>query len=505
MAVLATFPARAQYFHDRYADVGGRQSYLGPAVATDSGFVVSGQVNDYGANQRPAIQLRGLTPDGRTRWLRTYWRAGAAYYGPLIQGLLPIAGGGYAMNGTGVFPDTGGNGTVAIPMLWRFTAQGDTLWTRRYPGAVSASGWGMCATSDGGYVLVGAAFPRRPNGTQYQQAMLLRVDAAGNVVWQRYYGTHDRTWTALVTATPDGGFLVTGDVRTPVLARQSQSYVLKVDAVGVVQWQKFLGDATVLNGAGASVVTRDGNYVVAANAGRPLINDRGRQSLYKFRPDGTQVWHRELGPVRSLPVSGTALELADGSLVVAGSIGREDSLGTNDVRYEAFAYKVCADGDSVWYRTYRLLNGPRSDHYLQGFCAAPNGGFLGTGFLFPYLPDTGTSDGWAFRTDSLGYLIAGGAPPARICPRPTWLGVAPDAGGAGVSVYPNPSASGRYTLGGAGGAQAEVRDALGRLVYRQAVRAGAETALDLSAAPPGLYLLRLRWGAEKTVIIKLVR
>ncbi len=396
---------------------------------------------------------------------------------------------------------------LRAPMLWRFNALGDTLWTRTYVAPDPTIAYGMCRTLDGGYALVGTTLRRRPTGDQYQQAMLLRVDSAGTLLWRRYYGNQDETTTYFVTATPDGGFLLSGYARTPLFAPHSSSYLLKVNAAGTPLWQKLVGDSTVINGAGPVLVTRDGNYLLPAIEGQPFIYNyrRGPQSLYKFTPAGQLLWHRTLGPTRTIPAALAAVELADGAVVVAGQ--QNDTIDRRVGVTEAFAYKVCADGDSVWFRTYRYLNGPRSDNYFSGFCAAPNGGFLGTGYLFATPPDTGTSDGWAFRIDSMGYLMAGGAPPARVCPRPTGVGLPGGATeAAAVSVYPNPSATGVFTLAGAGGAEAVVTDALGRVVRRQSVAAGTGPApLDLSGAPPGVYLLRLRWGDGRAVTFKLLR
>ncbi len=408
-------------------------------------------------------------------------------------------------------PGTGAGAGQAMALLWRFNALGDTLWLRNYrdPDVAQTPAYGMCRTLDGGYALVGVAVRRRPTGDQYQQAMLLRVDSAGTLLWRRYYGNQDWTNTRFVTATPDGGFLLSGNASTPIYADHSYFYLLKVDAGGNPVWQKLLGDSTVVNAAGPTLVTRDGNYLLPAIEGQPFIYNyrRGRQALYKFTPAGQLLWQRTLGPTRTIPAALAAVELADGAVVVAGQQNDTVALTRSSGVTEAFAYKVCADGDSVWFRTYRHLNGPRSDNYFSGFCAAPNGGFLGTGYLFANAPDTGTSDGWAFRIDSMGYLMAGGAPPARVCPRLTGLGLPGGATeAAAVSVYPNPSATGVFTLAGAGGAEAVVTDALGRMVRCQTVVAGSSPVpLDLGAALRGVYLLRLRWPDGRAVTFKLLR
>ena len=88
------------------------------------------------------------------------------------------------------------------------------------------------------------------------------------------------------------------------------------------------------------------------------------------------------------------------------------------------------------------------------------------------------------------------------------LGVAAQAAelAARVSVYPNPSASGAFTVrtGGPPPTSFTVHDAVGRIV-RVGQLTGAETALDLRAQPAGVYALRLTWPGRQTISKQLVR
>ena len=76
------------------------------------------------------------------------------------------------------------------------------------------------------------------------------------------------------------------------------------------------------------------------------------------------------------------------------------------------------------------------------------------------------------------------------------LGTTADGGGGApaVTVFPNPSADGRFTLQVAAdtprAAALTVLDALGRVVWR-GTTAGAQTTLDLRAQPAGVYALRV--------------
>ena len=172
---------------------------------------------------------------------------------------------------------------------------------------------------------------------------------------------------------------------------------------------------------------------------------------------------------------------------------------------------VCANGDSLWYQTYEKLLGPSSANYLRGLVVTPDGGFAGGGFVAPAPPDTGTQDTWLFRTDRYGYLQAGGAPPTVRCPPPIGTGLPEPAAAPVVAVWPNPAPDGRFTVQASPPAPLlrqrgdyVVTDVVGRTVAAGTLR-GGETLVDLSAAPAGIYLLRLTWPNGRTSTHKLLR
>ena len=91
------------------------------------------------------------------------------------------------------------------------------------------------------------------------------------------------------------------------------------------------------------------------------------------------------------------------------------------------------------------------------------------------------------------------------------LGVPVALPASALVVWPNPAADGRFRVrltpegGAVGAAEVRIYDALGREVARQALAAGEpETLLDLSAAPAGVYLLRLTLADGRTAVRRLV-
>ena len=84
------------------------------------------------------------------------------------------------------------------------------------------------------------------------------------------------------------------------------------------------------------------------------------------------------------------------------------------------------------------------------------------------------------------------------------LGTSPNLLELPIALYPNPSTAGRFTLRLPSPARLIVTDALGRPLQQASMQA-AETILDLSHQPSGLYLLRLTWPDGRTLTRKLLR
>ena len=69
--------------------------------------------------------------------------------------------------------------------LIKTNAQGDTLWTRTYGGAVSDMGYSVQQTPDGGYIVAGYTDSFGAGGAD---VYLIKTNASGDTLWTRTYG-----------------------------------------------------------------------------------------------------------------------------------------------------------------------------------------------------------------------------------------------------------------------------------------------------------------------------
>ncbi len=474
-------PAAAQtYFNERYqSPLLGRQLIFTSVVPTDSGYLASGFYYNYPTPGTNGLVLRFLSATGEV--IRSRYYAGFATGNANALHRLPD--GGYVAEAQWV--RTSPLPLAGYTVLLRFDSQGDTLWTRRYLNGRSDNPLTMCVLPAGGFAIAG--YVGAPTVGQLDM-LLVRLDARGNRRWWRQYpsAAQNEAWT--MSATPDGGFLLCGDNYD---LTQVNTYILKADSLGNEQWHYECGSPTYDDGVAVGTALPDGNYLIASTIGKRFNASNNhtyyRQILYWLNPQGQLLRQREFGPEVKNAATLALHLLPDGSVVCAGQQGDR----TPQQLPEAFIYKLRPNGDSAWFHTYKKLLGRDSHNYLRDLRPTADGGFVAAGFLFSYPPDTGAHDAWVFKVDSLGRLQAP-------------VGVAPAIDPDGLALYPNPSPEGRFTLEAPAGATLTVSDALGRRVFL-APQAPGKTLLDLSAAPSGLYLLRLTWPDGRHLTRRLVR
>lgn len=140
-------------------------------------------------------------------------------------------------------------------------------------GAGNDSAHDIWQTIDGGYVVAGSA--RSNDGDVsgnhgYSDMWVVKLDANGVIEWQRCLGGSDDEYAESVQQTADGGYIVAGrtwstdgDVAGNHGISQD-AWIVKLDSQGAIQWQRCLGGGRE-DEAYSIQQTLDGGYVVAGS------------------------------------------------------------------------------------------------------------------------------------------------------------------------------------------------------------------------------------------------
>jgi len=365
----------------------------------DSGYIVAGATNSFGAGQYDFYLLK-LDSLGDTLWTRTY----GGTQNDVAYSVEVAEDGGYIVAGwTRSFGMTAG----AIYVV-KTNAVGDTQWTRKYLGTYyglpNYQGWRAFPTADNGYLITGPT----STGLDFRA---IKINATGDSLWARTYGTSAKgEWPIAAQPTADSGCIMVGS-QGP-LAVHECPYLVKTDADGDTMWTKVY--TWPVNDDISSIETLpDGGYIIA---GATNSFGAGMCDGYIMRIDslGDSLWmHTYGGPNDDWPsyVNTTS----DGGYILAGGTVSFGA-GGGDI------YLVRTDslGDTLWTRTF----GGSDYDDCSSVQQAPDGGYIIAGLTMS--SGAGGQDVFIIKTDTDGFTGTGGQPPIGQPPRAVPATAAPN-------------------------------------------------------------------------------
>jgi hypothetical protein len=270
-----------------------------------------------GAGTRASPEANSSEPPS-IQWSKTYGE-GEAY------SIVQTADGGYVI--------AGGPGDI---WLAKVDPNGDVEWKKYYPEGkgdqrlVSAQ-----PTFDGGYIV--AASTQKPTGINPVPSdyLLIKVNAYGDVEWEKTY--HFDTWeyAYCVRQTADGGYIIAGT-----------SCLFKVDSLGKLEWKVWEGYEQVEQ-------TFDLGYVAVSAA-----------KTIRLSPNGTVLWSRPFG-------GNSIKQTFEGGYIIAGSYG--------EYPCDLQLVKLDALGNVEWSRTY---GDPTDSEGAFSVRQSYDGGYVAAGYVF---------------------------------------------------------------------------------------------------------------------------
>ncbi len=276
------------------------EKVFGIAATEDGGVVIAGETYSVGEGGSDALIAR-LEADGDLRWQRTF----GGRHNDGARSIAPMANGGFIVAGSKGGPDDDDVWVIALE------ENGDKRWdlthgTRGEDGAVS-----ITQAVDGGFAVAG--YTQRPGLSSFDN-WVVRLDARGEMMWQRHFARGIFSAGTAVRTAPKGGFFVAGvsQERTP---RDSQSWVIRLADDGKTLWKRLSQD-NGSNEAWGAATTRDGGVVVVS-AAQAEGGGQSKARLVRFASDGDIVWSRTVGG-RAWDRPTAVITTRDGGIVVTG-------------------------------------------------------------------------------------------------------------------------------------------------------------------------------------------
>jgi uncharacterized delta-60 repeat protein len=278
----------------------------------------------------------------------------------------PTNDGGYIISGNTTSADIPGypyHGGKNDGFIYKLTANGDVRWLRLVGGSGDDQLISSQPTSDGGYMVVGGSsstdiFGQSNHGNY--DGYILKLNANGVVLWERLVGGSNVDFAISIQPTSDGGYMVVGysgstDIPEQTNHGSNDVYILKLNANGVVLWERLVG------GSGFDFPysirqTDDGGYMVVGYSNSTDIPGQtyhgGEWDVYilKLNADGDVLWQRLVGG-SGFDQAASCQPTSDGGYIVLGWTESTDIPGqTNHGSFDGYIIKLNADGDVLWQR-----------------------------------------------------------------------------------------------------------------------------------------------------------
>jgi len=271
----------------------GYEQAFGVEPTGEGGFYVLGETDSYGAGDRDFFLLE-ITEDGTEAWHRTYGRAGREW----PYGMLPLTDGDLLIYG---FTESL-TGETRNQYALRVGPAGEVVWELVGEGPGEELILDALETAEGDLVLTVAA---------EEDAKLVRLDADGNVRWEKRYQLTGWQYASQVAPTNDGGFLLAGFSMSAGSPQQVDTWLARCSSTGELEWETSFGDPAFDDYATSLIRLSDGTYLIGAIANGMLLS--------RVDEDGNVRWRRS--PVGETVHGAMALaELEDGGYLVAGLI-----------------------------------------------------------------------------------------------------------------------------------------------------------------------------------------
>ena len=369
--------------------------------------------------------LDQITFLGETAWIKTYGGSGE----DTAQSVIQTLDGGYAVLGysNSIDGDLMGK-TLEVNDYWllKLDVNGDLEWSKTYGGSKDDKGQSVIQTSDGGYAIVGYAMSDDGDGTNnegFHDNWILRLDASGNILWEKSFGFagHDHSYD--VVETTDGGFFFAGflDVtlsngegnfgKGAYLTRHGvgEFWGTKLDANGNLLWRRYFG-GTNNDRAHGVVQANDGGFVMAGFSESDdfdISNTKGSYDFWVVKIDdsGNMLWEKSFGGT-GIEISYGIVKTQDGGYAITGNTFSTDTdVSKNNGESDVWLIKIDDDGNLLWERT---LGGTSFDA-ARGLSTTLDGGFVLAGNSKSSDGDAsennGENDLWVIKTDAQGNIM----------------------------------------------------------------------------------------------------
>ncbi|MFD0795957.1 hypothetical protein ACFQZJ_00680 [Maribacter chungangensis] len=229
----------------------------------------------------------------------------------------------------------------------KIDASGALQWRGYFGGTNNDRSHAVVESDDGGFVMAGFSESNDFDISNTQGSYdfwVVKVDANGNLLWERSYGGSGIEIAYDIAKTQDGGYVIAGntfssDGDISGTKGESDVWLVKIDASGSLVWEHTYGGSS-FDAAQAVISSKNGGYFIVGSSksiNKDADANYGENDIWLVKTDdlGNLVWQKSFGG-SGLDFAFDIVENLDGSIVLVGETSSTDfgdaaSKGKSDI------------------------------------------------------------------------------------------------------------------------------------------------------------------------------
>ncbi|MBN2463891.1 MAG: hypothetical protein JXB43_09885 [Dehalococcoidia bacterium] len=342
MVACACNPTPVIEWYRTFGSGGGGGDGRSVQQTLDGGYIICGKGGSLGAFDDDTWLIK-TDAEGNKLWDKTFGGKRRDDSGNAVQ---QTTDGGYIICGN---TSSWGADDQDIWVI-KTDADGNKLWDKTFGGSGSNDGNAVQQTTDGGYIVCGTT---ESNGDSAKDTLMIKIDADGNKLWDKTFGSEKDDEGNSVQQTADGGYIICGTTSSYEGVIGSFVLLIKTDSDGNRLWDKTF-DVNGLNGGSAVKQTKDGGYIICGYKGslygyKGLPEGYTDARLIKTDNNGTKLWDK-IFDFRQSDHGSSVQQTKDGGYIMCGC-----TISTWQMEFsisKLFLVKTDADGNKLWDKTF---------------------------------------------------------------------------------------------------------------------------------------------------------
>lgn len=275
-----------------------------------------------------------------------------------------------------------------------------------------------------GYSASGISGEKSDTSRGYEDYWIVKLDAVGNILWDKTYGGDSADFLQTIVPSADGGYLLAGYSVSSISSDKTDTaygywdtWIVKIDSIGKKLWDRtYGGSGNYTDGLVSAKQTSDNGYLlwmVSGSGINAIKTDGSRGSsdywLVKIDSLGNIQWQKVIGGTGIDHIL-SVIETLDGGYALAGfswsGIG-EDKTTPGFGGFDYWIVKLDASRNIQWQKEY----GGNSFEHLMSIQQLPDSSYIIGGFSQSGVsgnktePGRGMYDYWTVHTDPQGVIL----------------------------------------------------------------------------------------------------